>query len=276
MLAVELRRDADVVVALEVRRGRHAAGQLAAQAALELLAVGLGPDRVDQELQPRAAALLAVLLGVAEDRGDAGDDLRRLLGLDEDVEPAGEVRRARQAAADPQVEARRAVGRDHAGQRDIVDQAARAVLAAAGDRDLVLARQVRVELVAEEVLVDGLGGRVAVDDLLVADAGQRAADDVARDVAAGALGGQPAGVEALEDLGDLSSGIQWIWKHWRVVQSTMPRPKSAAMPAIVSACSPVSTPWTTFTRSMKWPSCVLCWYSPYHLSRAMSVSARVS
>ena len=59
--------------------------------------------------------------------------------------------------------------------------------------------------------------------------------------------------------GTCSSRIQWIWKHWRVVQSTMPRPNSAAMPAIVSACSPVSTPWTTFTRSMKFPSCVLCW-----------------
>ena len=41
--------------------------------------------------------------------------------------------------------------RDRAGQRDVVDQAARAVLGAAGDRDLVLAREVRVELVVEEV-----------------------------------------------------------------------------------------------------------------------------
>ena len=89
---VELRRHADVVVPLQVGRGRHAAGQLAAQAALELLAVGLGADRVHQELQPRAAPLGAVLLGVAEDRRDAGDDLRGLVGRHEYVEPACEVR----------------------------------------------------------------------------------------------------------------------------------------------------------------------------------------
>ena len=34
--------------------------------------------------------------------------------------------------------------------------------------------------------------------------------------------------------GMFSSRIQWIWKHWRVVQSITPRPNSSAMPAIVS------------------------------------------
>ena len=133
-----------------------------------------GPIAVDEELQPGLAARLAVLLGVAEDRGDAGDDLGGLLGRDEDVEPAREARAAREAAADAQVEARACRRRgSRAGERDVVDQPARAVLAAAGDRDLVLARQVRVELVVEEVLVDRLGRGVAVDDLVVGDAGQR-------------------------------------------------------------------------------------------------------
>ena len=29
--------------------------------------------------------------------------------------------------------------------------------------------------------------------------------------------------------GTSSSVIQWIWKHWRVVQSMIPRPKSSAI-----------------------------------------------
>ena len=36
--------------------------------------------------------------------------------------------------------------------------------------------------------------------------------------------------------GMFSSGIQWIWKHWRVVQSMIPRPKSSAIEAITSTC----------------------------------------
>ena len=34
--------------------------------------------------------------------------------------------------------------------------------------------------------------------------------------------------------GMLSSRIQWIWKHWRVVQSITPRPKSSAIDAMTS------------------------------------------
>ncbi len=67
--------------------------------------------------------------------------------------------------------------------------------------------------------------------------------------------------------GTLSSVIQWIWKHWRVVQSMIPRPKSRAIEAITSAWSALSTPWITFVRSMKCPSWVLCAYRPYHLRR---------
>ena len=58
--------------------------------------------------------------------------------------------------------------------------------------------------------------------------------------------------------GTFSSRIQWIWKHWRVVQSITPRPKSSAMLAITSACAALSLPWMTLTRIMKCPSPVLC------------------
>ncbi len=106
-------------------------------------------------------------------------------------------------AADAQVEALGAVGVDRGRERDVVDQAARAVLGAARDRHLVLARQVRVELVVQEVVVDRLGRRVAVDDLVMRQAGHGAADHVARDVAARAGGGQADLVQAPEDLRDV-------------------------------------------------------------------------
>jgi hypothetical protein len=51
--------------------------------------------------------------------------------------------------------------------------------------------------------VDGQGGRLTVDELLVADARQGAADDVAGDVAAGARRGQAHARQAAEDLGDV-------------------------------------------------------------------------
>ena len=179
----------------------HAAAQRPADAALELLAQLLRPEPVDEELQPRLAARLAVLLGVAEDRRHPLDDLGRLLGRHEDVEPAGEARVRGQAAADAQVEPLRAVLGHGGGQRDVVDEPARAVLGAPGHRDLELARQVRVELVVEEVLVDRLRRRVAVDDLVVRQARERAAHDVADDVAARPGGGQPHPIEPGEDLG---------------------------------------------------------------------------
>ena len=203
VLAVGLRGHADVVVAAQVGGDAGGAPDVVPEPLDELLAQAVGPDLVDQELQPRLAALGAVLVGVAEDRGDPGDDLGRLLRRDEDVDRAREARRAGEPAADADVEAGGAVLVDRARQRDVVDEAARAVLLAARDGDLVLAREVRVELVVEEVLVDRLRDRVAVGDLLVADAGQRAADDVAGDVAAGAGGREPDLLQPREDLGDL-------------------------------------------------------------------------
>ena len=94
MGAVGLREDADVVLAGQARGLRDAVAQRAADARLDLLAQRLGADAVDEELQARLAARLPVLLGVAEDAGDRGDDLGRLLGRDEDVDPAGEARLA--------------------------------------------------------------------------------------------------------------------------------------------------------------------------------------
>ena len=58
--------------------------------------------------------------------------------------------------------------------------------------------------------------------------------------------------------GMLSSVIQWIWKHWRVVQSITPRPKSSAIDGHRLGLAALSFPWMTLTRIMKCPSPVLC------------------
>ncbi len=204
--SVALRRDADVVGAVEAAGRLDAAAQRALDAALELLAEGVGAHRVEQELEAGAAALGTQLLGVAEDRDDPLGDLGGLLRSDEDVDPTSEARGAGETATHADVEAGRAVLGDRAGEREVVDEAAGAVLGAAGDRDLELARQVGEGLAAQEVLVDGLGRGQAVDHLVVADAGQRAADDVAGDVTAGAGDRQAHLVEARVDLGDLVEG----------------------------------------------------------------------
>src|SRR5206468_12960872 len=132
VVAVALGRDADVVLALEGGRLLDAAAQLAPHAPDELLAEGLGPHAVEDELEARLAARLPVLLGVAEDRRDVLGDLGRLLGRDEDVDPAREARLRRQASTDADVEAGDAVGVDRAAERQIVDEPAGAVLGAAG------------------------------------------------------------------------------------------------------------------------------------------------
>ena len=242
-------------------RLRDAAAQLAADAALELLAAApRGPIAVDEELQARLAARLR---GSPRSRGRspviAGDDLGGLLGRDEDVDPAREARLRGEPAADAQVEARACRPRGSRAESAMSLIRPRAQSSrAAGDRDLVLAREVRVELVVEEVLVDRLGGGVAVDDLRrgampasVQPTTLRVMSPQAPEVVS------PTRSRRAKISGMLSSVIQWIWKHWRVVQSMIPRPKSSAIEAITSAWSALSTPWTTLTRSMKWPSLVL-------------------
>src|SRR6185437_9790025 len=138
---------------------------------------------------------------VAEQAGHAGPDGRDLVGLDERAQPGREHRVGRKPAAYPQVEARGAAGPLDADKGDVVDLVDGAVRGATRDRGLVLARQVAELRVAGR---DGLGGAEhggRVDDLIRVDAGHRAAEDVARDVAAGLDRGEADLVEALPDRG---------------------------------------------------------------------------
>src|SRR3954447_2164531 len=79
-----------------------------------------------QELDPSVVARAPVTV-VAEDRADAGPDLGHLVGTYEDAQPLGEHRVGGQPAADPEVEAGRAVGTNYADECDVVDLVVRAV-----------------------------------------------------------------------------------------------------------------------------------------------------
>ena len=109
-----------------------------------------GPHSSTQELRARARALEAVAV-VAEQRGDLAGHLDRVLARDPRAEPPAHARRGAEAAADPHVVAGPEVRGVDADQADVVDLVLGAVVAAARDGDLVLARQVREAAVADEV-----------------------------------------------------------------------------------------------------------------------------
>ena len=84
-------------------------------------------------------------------------------------------------------------------EREVVRLRVRAVLAAAGDREVELARQVAEPLAADDRLLEALGERARVDELVGVEARERAADDVADVVHAALLRVEPGGGEALQD-----------------------------------------------------------------------------
>ena len=137
----------------------------------------------NEELQPRAGAKPPIAV-VAEDADDADPRLAHLIRSDEDAEPLRHHRVRRKTATDPQVEARRAIGTDHADERHVVDLVDRAQRSTAGDRGLELARQVRERRVADIERVDLTNVRRRVGDLLRVDPCHRAAENVAWRVAA--------------------------------------------------------------------------------------------
>ena len=184
----------------------HRGVETEAEPLLERAPEALGGRAVveEEELEPRLLAVLAQDVAVAEDLRDPLDHRQHLVRPDERVEPRGQVRPGGEAAAHPEREADPArVGVAHRGERHVVDLGVRAPDAAAGDRDLVLAGQV-VELGAA---VHHRGGRLdqrrGVEHLVGVEPGERAAGDVAGDVAAGAEGRQPARGQRGEDRGQV-------------------------------------------------------------------------
>src|SRR3990172_5534484 len=103
----------------------------------------------------------------------------------------------REAAADANTKSFDAV-LDHADERDSVDLRRVAAVRARRDLDLVLARQIRVLGIAVEELRRLVDDRQGIEQLVGAQAGNRAAGDVADGVAAPAGRGQPGGVKHVE------------------------------------------------------------------------------
>src|SRR5207302_6978195 len=97
---------------------------------------------------------------VTEHRGHRGPDLGHLLPRYPGPQPLCDLRVGGQAAADPQVEAGAVVGVHHTDEGDVVDLV-RDVLQA-GDRGLVLARQVGELAAADVAALDLLNRRRAV------------------------------------------------------------------------------------------------------------------
>src|SRR3954453_18324056 len=154
------------------RGGRRVAAEelpaevLVLQHLTELLPTPVG----DEELQPgpRAQPAIAVF---PEDRGHALPDVGHVLGGDPDAQLLGQHRVGRQATADPDGEPRALLRVHHAHEGDVVGLGGDVVAGVAGERGLVLARQVGVRRVPDGAALD-LGQRLgAVDDLVLGHAG---------------------------------------------------------------------------------------------------------
>src|SRR5579862_1092524 len=142
----------DTEVAPGRRRGRKLeVVEGAAEPLLDPLANTLGPDVVDHELEPcldARDAVAQVLAPLVQDRDQDGDGL---VLRHPDAELTRDPRHGRQAAADEYAEALLAVP-ERADEPDAVDLRSGAAVGARGDRDLVLAREVRIRRVAVEKL----------------------------------------------------------------------------------------------------------------------------
>ena len=199
-----LTEDADVIAVRCPARVAARPGQPAHEPRLQLRAKARRPPLAEQEGEPRLAPGLAGAM-VAEDEGDGRARIRRLLRAHEDVEGLRHHGAPRSLLAPHRdVEARRlhAVEIGHRRRhRDVLRLPARAVLAAPGDGDVELSRQVGELLVAEEAALELAGDRHRVDELARGEAGGRAADDAADIVHPRLEARQPRHLEAPHDLG---------------------------------------------------------------------------
>ncbi len=176
------------------RSSTHSPSQLL----LDLLAEGVDPDLVDQDLDPGAGAVdPQPLLAVEDPQHRLGDlEVVAVVGLDEVVERGRDAGHDRGAAADPDLEAPDAV-LFAAEEGDVVDAGDRPVLVGAGEGGLDLARHQLRRRVADEVADVGAGVGGRVEDLVGGDARPGVAGDVAHRVAAALARGEA-------DRGDLA------------------------------------------------------------------------
>ena len=190
--------DADVVGLLIADDGEVGVRlQLRAEQRFDFLEHPLVAPVGHEKLEPRVVALQPVAV-VAVDFADAFDDGPHLRGLEEDLQDLPHLRRGAEPAADLDAEAALLDAIDLALQSeeaDAIDVGLRAMDAAAGDADFVFAREVGKVAVVFERGIDLLKLRGRVEDFIRVEPGDGAADDVPRDVAAGAAGAETDALE---------------------------------------------------------------------------------
>ena len=199
-----LRMNADVI-AVDISRWMLGLGgiELKSDPPLELfLEVARRPTMPQEEkLQPRPLAVFAQLIGVAKQLGDSLDHRQNLIPAHERIQRRTQVRLGGKSAAHAQAKTNLRLSLNHAlgrSQADIVDLRVGAPDAASRDRDLELARQV-VELgIARQHSIRFQRERRSIADLVRVHAGDRAARNVARHIAAGARRVQADAPEFLE------------------------------------------------------------------------------
>ncbi len=185
--------------------------ELVAELGLDGFEHGLGGPAVAHEevLDTGAGAVFAEGVLLAEGADDGEDDVQSLILPDEGRDADGDVGLGGEAAADAQGVADLFHAVDGAldgGEGYVVDLGVGAPEGAAGDGDLELAREV-VELGVGGELVGDLDGEgTGVDKLVAVEAGDRAAGDVADDVAAGSLGAEADGGEGVDDFDEAAEG----------------------------------------------------------------------
>jgi len=139
--------------------------------------------------------------------------------------------------AGPDIEAGGAVLPAHPDEGDVVDLVLGALLGAAGDRGLELAREVLELRVANEPLVRRQEGGRGVEQFPASTpaSGQpimvRGQSPHASQVV------RPTPSIASKIRGTSSMRIQWSWMFWRSVTSATSRPKRSETQAIVRSCS---------------------------------------
>src|SRR5918912_695881 len=201
-----LRRRGVRLLVVEEQAGRGVEIAVAEPVPLELLVDHapelIDPNLVNQELEPSPGAVLAKpVLAVEDPQHRLGDlEVVAAVELDEVVERRPEAGHDRGPAAGSDLDALDSV--THAGEEaEVVDEGDRAVGVAGCERHLELARHRLADLVAHEVADEGGGVRGDVERLVVADAGERVAGDVADGVAARLARRESRPTDLVQDLG---------------------------------------------------------------------------
>ena len=174
-----------LVVDEEVGREVALGDPVALELLVDHLAHLVDADLVDEHLDARAGAVDAQPVLAVEDAEDGLGDLHVLavVGGREVPQRRRDARHDRGAAADLDLEALDAVALTRE-EGDVVDAGDRAVAVGAVERRLDLARHQLRRRVAHEVAHVGADVGRRVEDLALADAGQRVGGDVAHRVAA--------------------------------------------------------------------------------------------